>query len=486
MTTVTAQQLFDDVASMIGWDADDLDVRQWRDLRDALSAALAEVWEERNAWWPEIMRVEHLALVDDWSLERITVLGPYQVGDVVFWPDDGGYYMAIAGVSAEPPASYNTLTGEWEETAGRWKLLDADYLDATDYVPGMPYPDTVYTVNSVFRFDDRYWLPTAGLVASGIQDHSPGRYPDQWIELPVLDTVLRRVGYGRPPIGAVRSISRRSPIRYQYSGDYEWQEAQDDFRIFDFEGPRCWVDFRLVTPQLDGDLFDATVAYTSAPLVQQIYETVLSAEATPGTLKVATPVILPSSGSFTGSQVVTITCATAGASIRYTTDGSTPTSTTGTPYAGQFTLTDTATVKARAFLTGYSDSDTATATLTRAAVIYHGSAESATLDAAGVLALAGTRTGSDPAGVYSFDAPGAPEKYLYFAWPGSLTRQPAVGTGFTSSGFPVALAEAAEGYTEQVNGWYYAEVTVGGVLYRVFRTYYTQAGALTVTVATSS
>lgn len=52
----------------------------------------------------------------------------------------------------------------------------------------------------------------------------------------------------------------------------------------------------------------------------------------------------------------------AGAAVYYTLDGSVPTVTGGTLYTGPFTLTDTAAVRARAFVTGKQPSDTITAT----------------------------------------------------------------------------------------------------------------------------
>jgi hypothetical protein len=58
---------------------------------------------------------------------------------------------------------------------------------------------------------------------------------------------------------------------------------------------------------------------------------------------------------------VSITCSTASATIRYTTNGSEPT-TNSTLYTGPFTLTSTTTVRAKAFKSGMNDSATAVAT----------------------------------------------------------------------------------------------------------------------------
>lgn len=80
--------------------------------------------------------------------------------------------------------------------------------------------------------------------------------------------------------------------------------------------------------------------------------------------QVATPVISPESGNFTETQQVTITCETSGATIYYTTDGSTPT-TSSTAYSAPFTVSETTTVKAIAVLNGYTDSEVAEATYTK-------------------------------------------------------------------------------------------------------------------------
>ncbi|MDX2111304.1 MAG: putative Ig domain-containing protein [Verrucomicrobiota bacterium] len=71
---------------------------------------------------------------------------------------------------------------------------------------------------------------------------------------------------------------------------------------------------------------------------------------------VTTPVMSPVAGTYVGNQSVTIG-SSAGASIRYTTDGSTPTSTTGTLYTAPVSVSVSQTIKAIAYKpkTGSSD-----------------------------------------------------------------------------------------------------------------------------------
>lgn len=86
---------------------------------------------------------------------------------------------------------------------------------------------------------------------------------------------------------------------------------------------------------------------------------------TPALKVVEAPVITPDGGRFTGSQTVTITCATDGAAIHYTTDGTEPTA-SSTKYSGAFTITATTTIKAVAFV-GEAESSVTSAAFTRKA-----------------------------------------------------------------------------------------------------------------------
>jgi LysM repeat protein len=88
----------------------------------------------------------------------------------------------------------------------------------------------------------------------------------------------------------------------------------------------------------------ASAAYTIAPVLP-------------------TPTFSPDTGIFTTSQTVTISNATAGTTIHYTMDGTTPTS-SSTVYTGPITVTATTTLQAIAAKTGYTNSPVATSICT--------------------------------------------------------------------------------------------------------------------------
>ncbi len=100
----------------------------------------------------------------------------------------------------------------------------------------------------------------------------------------------------------------------------------------------------------------ATDAYNASPST--------SAEVTLPLFQVKTPTASPNGGTFTASQSVTLATATAGAEIRYTTNGSAPTAGSAL-YTGAISLTDTTTIKAIAVKPGMADSAVLTVTFTK-------------------------------------------------------------------------------------------------------------------------
>ncbi len=95
--------------------------------------------------------------------------------------------------------------------------------------------------------------------------------------------------------------------------------------------------------------------------------------------EVATPVIAGET-PFTESTQVSITCATTGASIYYTVDGTTPTA-NSTAYSAPFTLTESATVKAIAYDANNNASSVATMAFEKEGVVDNSVATAAAMNA---------------------------------------------------------------------------------------------------------
>src|SRR5262249_6990913 len=109
-------------------------------------------------------------------------------------------------------------------------------------------------------------------------------------------------------------------------------------------------------------LIDEVRVYNRALSATEI-QTIYQRESVATSQTVATPIISPNGGSYTGPVPITMQTATSGASIYYTTNGSTPT-TSSTLYTGTMPLTSSATVKAKAFTSGSNPSAETSASFT--------------------------------------------------------------------------------------------------------------------------
>jgi hypothetical protein len=87
-------------------------------------------------------------------------------------------------------------------------------------------------------------------------------------------------------------------------------------------------------------------------------------ESAPAPAQVAAPAFSPAAGTYSSAQSVSITSATSGATLRYTTDGSTPTPSHGTIVSGAVNIASTATLKAIAYKSGLVDSAVTSGTYT--------------------------------------------------------------------------------------------------------------------------
>jgi hypothetical protein len=191
--------------------------------------------------------------------------------------------------------------------------------------------------------------------------------------------------------------------------------------------------------------------------------------------QVATPSISPDGGIIGASQIVTLTCATVGASMYYTTDGTAP-DTGDTPYTAPFEITSGVTVKAVGVMSGYINSLVRTAVFTQEleSLVYYGKSLVEIIDEAGVLALSSISKTS-AIGDYVY---GADDGYSYFAAPAAWSTPTTMKLG----GLDIPIWQTAPYDSMLTPLIYYMPLTIGATPYRVIRSYYSTPGAWTLTV----
>jgi hypothetical protein len=184
-----------------------------------------------------------------------------------------------------------------------------------------------------------------------------------------------------------------------------------------------------------GTLYSAPIAVGSAMTIKAIaYATGMtdSAVATvPYTISVpkiaaAAPAFSPGSGAYTSAQSVAVATTTKGASIRYTTDGSTPSETAGTLYRVPIAVLTGATIKAIAYGPGMTNSTLASATYAISAVNSPNNAQFVKTDLttqgswSGVYGTSGYNV-IDGTAVYPSGVRVTPSNQLNWIWAGSTT-----------------------------------------------------------------
>lgn len=163
--------------------------------------------------------------------------------------------------------------------------------------------------------------------------------------------------------------------------------------------------------------------------------TYVPVENLPLSSQVVEPTMSPSGGTYATPQTVTISTPTSGASIRYTTDGTTPSTTHGTLYSSPVTISASETIQAIAYESGLTNSAVASAAFSIVPVSVAVSPSSASIDQGGSEQFTAAVTGNSntavtwsisPAGVGSIDSSG-----LYTA-PSSVAVQQSVTITATS------------------------------------------------------
>ncbi len=159
-----------------------------------------------------------------------------------------------------------------------------------------------------------------------------------------------------------------------------------------------WYTTDGTTPNAGSLVYTGPIPITASTTLQAISEYVTgynnSAVGTAiYTLQVATPTFSPAAGTYSTAQTVTISDSTSGATIYYTTNGSSPT--TASPvYSSAITVSSTETLKALATETGYTNSAVGSAAYTLQVATPTFSPAAGTYTSAQSVSISDTTTGA--------------------------------------------------------------------------------------------
>jgi hypothetical protein len=175
-----------------------------------------------------------------------------------------------------------------------------------------------------------------------------GAYDAGWNEFGALSVYL----IATPPatVGGTGSI-KASPIGGTAPYTYAWSNSATTQTI---SGVTQGLYTVTVTDAVGAKMTKATYLKDLASLGAPVRVVPLD--------EVLPPAYSLAPGAFSAPQTITLSTGTAGASIRYTTDGSEPTATTGTVYSGAIWIPNTTVVKAIAYKAGMDTSTLSSAT----------------------------------------------------------------------------------------------------------------------------
>jgi lysophospholipase L1-like esterase len=163
-----------------------------------------------------------------------------------------------------------------------------------------------------------------------------------------------------PVINAITGAKVRTPIIALAAGSYTADQTTTITTTT--SGASIYYTLDGSTPTQSSTLYTGAVTISaSETLTAKAFKSGCVASNTASaayTLTAATPTFSPAPGSYSATQSVTLSCATAGVSIYYTTDGSTPT-TGSTLYTGAISVAASETIKALAVKAGITNSSVA-------------------------------------------------------------------------------------------------------------------------------
>ncbi len=278
-------------------------------------------------------------------------------------------YMYLLGKKSgrsAPLAIINSMGGANMPT---WNALNWQNVDATNYVTGVEPVNSAYTGNCVDSTPGIGGLPgglpngPTGSASSGYQPNYQGCV-GEWTNNPYRYAAARvqlAEALGFASAGTTPTISGLSPS----SGASGTSVTVTGTNL---SGATA-VTFgtRSVTPSSSTSTSVTAVAPAGSGTVKVTVTTAngtSNGESFTYNTRVAAPSFSPAAGTYRRAQSVRMSDRTGGATIRYTTDGSTPSETHGIIYSGHVSVATTEKLKAVGYKSGMADSSITGATYT--------------------------------------------------------------------------------------------------------------------------
>ncbi len=213
------------------------------------------------------------------------------------------------------------------------------------YVTGW-YPKPSSTPNPAYRelYEDHY------RIADTEAEAEPANWDENSGPTPVADPTFSLGGgtYSSAQSVSIASATGGTSIRYTTDGSTPSEIAGTTYSVpVNISSSLTLRAIAYESGFADSNVISATYTITSPPPPQA-----------------AAPTFSPGGGTYSSAQSVSITSATGGTSIRYTTDGSTPSETVGTIYSIPVSIGSTETLQAMAYESGFTDSTVSSALYT--------------------------------------------------------------------------------------------------------------------------
>lgn len=224
------------IANRLGWKPAELDAKQFVAIRDAVSQALAEIWE--TTWWRDLKRVQQRQFRPDYD-----AVVDYAAGDEVFYPIADSYFVAIRSTTGNAPTTAGVVNAAyWAEA--KTSNSATEYSATTAYVAGnqASYAGVVYQCHTASTGN----LPTSTSFWGPVPDFRPTVAWEQT---------------GEEAIGRVRRVWASDPRTNRDAMRLEFESMDDGVQLFDLSVTRPWVEFRPRHPLFTGETWDALVSY---------------------------------------------------------------------------------------------------------------------------------------------------------------------------------------------------------------------------------